>query len=95
MQRIMAEYGKVKSKKVIHCQNGGTENRAMICYEREMEAQRIIIETNRHKGWKPEKYIKNKATRIENRFKERTNTSSRATEEKLKKLLEKRPTKQE
>ena len=37
---IMVEYGKVKSIKVILCQNGGTENRAMICYETEMETSK-------------------------------------------------------
>ena len=40
LKNIIAEYGKIKSLKVIHHQNGGTENRAMICYETEMEAQR-------------------------------------------------------
>ena len=34
----MAEYRKIKSIKVIRHQNGGTENRAIICYETEMEA---------------------------------------------------------
>ena len=43
----------------------------MICYEIEMEAQRIITEITRYKGWKPEKYIKNKATRTGKQFKER------------------------
>ena len=46
----MAEYGKIKSVKVIHHQNGGTENKAMICQETEMEAQRGITEINRYKG---------------------------------------------
>ena len=45
-----------------------------------MEAQRAITEINRYKGWRAEKYITNKATRTENQFKERTNTSSRETE---------------
>ena len=36
LRNIMAEYGKFKSLKVIHHQNGGTENRAMIRYEIEM-----------------------------------------------------------
>ena len=52
----------------------------MICYETEMEAQRAITEINRYKQWRAEKYITNKATRTENQFKERTNTSSRETE---------------
>ena len=39
LQNIMAECGKIKSIKVIHHQNAGTENRAMIRYETEMEAQ--------------------------------------------------------
>ena len=39
LQNIMAECGKVKSIKVVHHQNGGTENGAMIRYETEMEAQ--------------------------------------------------------
>ena len=95
LQSIMSEYAKIKIKKVIHYQNEGTENKSMICYEIEMEAKRIITEITRYKGWKPEKYIKNKVTRTGNQFKERRNTSSRETEEKLKKLLEKRPTKQE
>ena len=95
LQSIMSEYTKIKIKKVIHYQNEGTENKSMICYEIEMEAKRIITEITRYKGWKPEKYIKNKATRTGKQFKERKNTSSRETEEKLKKLLEKRPTKQE
>ena len=76
------EYGKIKSIKVIHHQNGGTENRAMICYETEMAAQRAItvdIIINRYKGWKAKK-VYNKATRTRNQFKERTNTSSRKTE---------------
>ena len=41
---------------------------------------RAITEINRYKGWGVEKYITNKATRTENQFKERTNTSSRETE---------------
>ena len=80
LQNIMAEYGKIKSIKVIHHQNGGIENRAMICYETEMKGQRAITEINRFKGWKAEKYITNKATRTGNWFEERTNTSSRETE---------------
>ena len=52
----------------------------MICYETEMVAQRAITEINRYKEWRAEKYITNKATRTENQFKERTNTSSRETE---------------
>ena len=43
LQSIMAEYGKVKNKNVFHYQDGGTEKRAMICYEMEKEAQRAII----------------------------------------------------
>ena len=39
LQNIMAECGKIKSIKVIHHQNGETENRAMKYYETEMEAQ--------------------------------------------------------
>ena len=50
LQNIMAEYEKIKSTKVIHHQNGGTENRAMIYYETEMEAQRAITEISRYKG---------------------------------------------
>ena len=82
LKNIKAAYGKIKSLKVIHHQNGGTENRAMICYETEMEAQRAITEINRYKGWRAEKYIANKATRTiqGDQFKERTNTSSRETE---------------
>ena len=78
----MAEYGKIKSVKVIHHQNGGTENRAMICYETEMEVRRAITKINRYKGWRAEKYIVNKATRTiqGDQFNERTNTSSRETE---------------
>lgn len=45
-----------------------------------MEAQRAIREVNRYKVWKEEKYIKNKATRPENQFKQRTKTSSRNKE---------------
>ena len=33
LQNIMGEYGIIKSIKVIHYQNKGTENRAMICYK--------------------------------------------------------------
>ena len=80
LQNIMAEYGKVNSIKVIHHKNGGTENRARICYEAEMEAQRAITEINRYKRWRAEKYIKNKATRTGNLLKERANTSSRETD---------------
>ena len=80
LQNIRAEYGKIKSIEVIHHQNGGTENRTMICYEAEMEAQRAITEINRYKGWRAEKYITNKAARTGNHFKERTNKSSRGTE---------------
>ena len=80
LQNIMTEYGKIKSIKVIHHQNGVTENRAMICYETEKEAQRTITKINRYKGWTAEKYITNKATRTRNQFKERTNTSSREKE---------------
>ena len=84
LKNIMAEYGKIKSLKVIHHQNGGTENRAMICYETEMEAQRAITEINRYKGWRAEMYIANKATRTiqGDQLKERTNTSSRETKTK-------------
>ena len=35
LQSIMAEYRKVKSIKVIHYRNGGTERRAKMCYETE------------------------------------------------------------
>ena len=63
LKNIMAEYRKVKSLKVTHHQNEGTENRTMICYETEMEAQRAITEINRYKGWIAEKYIANNATR--------------------------------
>ena len=76
----MIEYGKVKSAKVVHHQNGRTENRARICYETKIEAQRAITQINRYKEWRAEKYMKNKATRTENSFKDRTNTSSRETE---------------
>ena len=47
LKNIIAENEKIKSSKVIHHQNRGTENRAMICYETEMEAQKAIIEINR------------------------------------------------
>ena len=50
LKNIMAEYGKIKSLKVTHHQNGGTGNRSMICYETEMEAKRTITEVNRCKG---------------------------------------------
>ena len=40
LQNIMAEYGKIKSIKVIHHQNGGTKNRAMISYETEKSNNR-------------------------------------------------------
>ena len=75
LKDIMAEYEKIKSLKVIHHQNGGTENRAMIFYETKMEAQKAITEINRYKGWRAEKYIANKATRTiqGDQFKERTN----------------------
>ena len=55
--------------KIIHHRNGETENRAMICYETEMEGQRAITEINRYKGWRAEK-----------QFNERRNTSSREKE---------------
>ena len=82
LQNIMAECGKIKSVKVIHYQNGGTENRAMVCYETEMEVRRAITEINRYKGQTGEKYIANKATRTiqGDQFNKRTNTSSRQTE---------------
>ena len=70
----------MKSIKVFHHQNGGTENRALIYYETKMEAQRAITEINRYKGWRVEKYIANKARRTGNWFNERTHTSSRETE---------------
>ena len=47
-----------------------------------MKAQRAITEINRYKGWRAEKYIKNKAARTGYQFKERTNISSRETENK-------------
>ena len=80
LQNIMAEYGKIKSIKVIHHQYGGAENRATICYEIEMESQRSIAEINSYKGWRAEKYKTNKATGTANKFKGRTHTSSRETE---------------
>ena len=80
LPNIMAEYEKMKSIKVFHHQNGGTESRALICYETEMEAQRAIIEINSYKGWRVEKYIANKARRTGSQFNERTHTSSRETE---------------
>ena len=80
LQNIMAEYGKIKSIKVFHHQYGGAENRAMICYETEMEAQRSIAEINRYKGWRAEKYKTNKATGTANKLKGRTHISSRETE---------------
>ena len=58
LQNIMAEYGKIKSIKAIHHQYGGAENRAMICYETEMESQRSIAEINRYKGDEEQKSIK-------------------------------------
>ena len=51
----------------------------MICYETEMEAQRATGEISSYKGWKAEMYIKIKATRTRNQFKDRTNSSSRET----------------
>ena len=51
LKNIIAEYGKNKSLKVIHHQNGGTGNRPIICYETEMEAQRSITEINTYNGW--------------------------------------------
>ena len=45
-------------------------------YETVMEAQRAITEINKYKGWKAEKYISGKDTRIGNQFKERPNASS-------------------
>ena len=75
LQNIMAEYGKIKSIKVLHHQNGGRENRAMPCYETQMEVQRAITEINIYEGWRVEKYITNKATRTGNQFNDTTNTS--------------------
>ena len=80
LKSIMAEYGKVKHTKVIQYQNRGTENRAMISYEKEMGAQRAITKINRYEGWKTKNYIKNKTTRSRNQLMERTNTSSRKAE---------------
>ena len=80
LQNIMAEYGKIKSIKVLYHQNGGREKRAMLCYEKQMEVQRAITEISRYEGWRGEKYITNKATRTGNQFNDRTNTSSRETE---------------
>ena len=79
LQNIMAEYGKIKSIKFLHHQNGGRENRAMLCYETQIEVQRAITEISRYEGWRVEKYITNKATRTGNQFNDRTNTSSRET----------------
>ena len=45
-----------------------------------MKAQKAIREINKYKGWKEEKYVKNKVTRTENQFKQRTKTSTRNTE---------------
>ena len=45
-----------------------------------MEAERAITEINKYSGWKAEKYIKSKAKRTGNQFREKTNTSSRETE---------------
>ena len=96
LRNIMAEYGKIKSIKVIHHQNRARENRAMICYETKMEGQRAITEINRYKEWRAEKYVTNKATRTVqgNQFKERTNSSLRE-KQTLKEMIEKRPSKQE
>ena len=44
LQNIMTEFGKIKNIKGIYHQDVGTENRVMICYETEMEAQRAITE---------------------------------------------------
>ena len=82
LQNIMAEYGKIKSIKVIHHQNGGTENRAMICHKTEKEGQRAITEIIRYRGYRTEKYLQNKATITENQTKERKNTTTRETETK-------------
>ena len=96
LKNIMAEYEKIKSLKVIHHQNGGTENRAMICYEREIETQRAITEINRYKGWRAEKYIGNKATRtIQNKISSRRRQIQAQEKQKLKKMIVKRPTNQE
>ena len=87
LKNIMADYGKIKSLKVIHHQKGGTENRAMICYEIEMEAQRAISEINKYKGMQSRKYIANKAiTTIQgDQFKKRTITAQK--KQKLKKMI--------
>ena len=42
---------------------------AIIQYETVMKAQKAIREINKYKGWKTEKYVKNKVTRTENQFK--------------------------
>ena len=76
---IMVEYGKVKAIKANQYQNEGTENRAMAFYETEAETQTVIRKINRYNG-KQKKYIKSKATRTRNQFKERADISSRETE---------------
>ena len=53
---------------------------AIIQYETVMKAQKAIREINKYKGWKTDKYVKNKVTRTENQFKQRTKTSTRNTE---------------
>lgn len=93
LQNVMAEYEKMKSIKVFHHQNGGTENRTLICYETEMEAQRAITEINSYQGWRVEKYIANKGKRTGNQFNERHIQVQE--KQKLKKMMEKRPTKKE
>ena len=46
LKSIMTEYEKVK---IIPYQNGGTEDKAMICYEKEIKVQRAITKIKRYK----------------------------------------------
>ena len=53
LQNIMVEYGKIKSIKVIHYQNGGTEKNGMTYYETEIKYKLM-----RNKAHKKEKLKK-------------------------------------
>ena len=65
----------------------------MICCETEKEAQSAITEINRYVGWTAEKYMKKEQQ--EQEIISRKGQIQAQEKEKLKKMIEKKPIKQE
>ena len=93
LKNIIADYKKVKSI-IYSASKWRNRKTTMICYETEIEAQRAITEINKYKRWKAEKQIK-KIKQQEQEITSRQGQIQAQEKQELKKIIEKRTTKQE